>query len=291
MRCSAGRVPPVPRVPADPTELSAIIVTYNSAAHIGRCLHALSAGMGPDRSWEATVVDNASRDDTTAIVGEQFPWVKLIRLERNLGLAHGNNRGIRESRGRYLLVLNPDVSISPDGAGRMMRFLDEHPEIGTLGCQLVYPDGGLQYSCRTFPTPLTVAVRRSFLGRVGPTAGILRHHLMMDVDHGEVRPVDWLLGACLMVRRAALEDIGGFDESYRLYCEDVDLCFRLWERGWEVVYYPEVRAEHAYARESARRWASRRAFEHLRSMWIYLWRHHQWGALGRRNPRLGGGRA
>jgi GT2 family glycosyltransferase len=278
-------------VSADPAELSAIIVTHNSAAHVERCLLALSAGMPADGSWEAIVVDNASGDETTAIVGERFPWVKLIRLERNRGLAHGNNTGIRESRGRYLLVLNPDVSVSPDGADRMMRFLDEGPGIGALGCRLLYPDGRLQYSCRSFPTPLTVAVRRSFLGRVGPTAGVLRRHLMMDVDHSEVRPVDWVLGACLMVRRAALEDVGGFDESYRLYCEDVDLCFRLWERGWEVVYYPEVEAEHAYARESARRWASRRAFEHLRSMWIYLWRHHEWTAFGRRNPRLGGGRA
>lgn len=291
MSCSAGRIPRVARVSADPAELSAVIVTHNSAAHIERCLLALSAGMRPDGSWEAIVVDNASRDETTAIVGERFPWVKLIRLDRNLGLAHGNNTGIRQSRGRYLLVLNPDVSVAPDGADRMVGFLDGHPEVGTLGCRLLYPDGRLQYSCRSFPTPLTVAVRRSLLGRVWPTSGVLRRHLMMDVDHTEVRRVDWLLGACLMVRRAALEDIGGFDESYRLYCEDVDLCFRLWEHGWEVVYYPEARAEHAYARESARSGVSRRTLEHVRSMWIYLWRHRQWRALGRRNPRLGGWRA
>ena len=219
------------------------IVTYNSANVIERCLDALP---GP----RVVVVDNASSDDTVERV-ERYTHVQVIRLARNKGFGAAANVAIGRTDGDVLL-LNPDVVADPSAISTLEAVLQLYPSAGVVAPQLRYPTGDIQPSARTFPSPITMLLRRTRLGQTRYGAPRLSRHLLPSGGAEPGAPVGWVLGAAMLIRRKALEDIGGFDERFFLYGEDVDLCYRMWATGWEVRLAGDVMFVHDYQRQSAR---------------------------------------
>ena len=182
--------------------------------------------------------------------GSGFP-TRVLTPGSNLGYARGVNEGIRATSEENVLVLNPDVRILPGSIEALERAAAEHPRAGILAPKLLHGDGTLQLSARRFYTWRTLLLRRLPLPGVAPRSRTVREHLMEDWDHGDTRPVDWVLGAAMYVRRSAMRDVGLMDERYFLYFEDVDWCQRMWRHGYEVVYCADAPMVHEYARASA----------------------------------------
>ncbi len=234
----------------DTVDISIIILNYKTRGLLKQQLRALDREPIP-RS-ETIVVDNASGDESVTMIREQFPAVTLVESERNVGFGSGINIGIRRSVGRYLLIMNPDVAVVPDAVAVLRQFLESHPTVGMVGPKLINPDGSVQTSARRFPSPMTIIYRRTPLGLVPWGRRSLRSFLMQDDDMNRAQPVDWMIGACYLMKRSALDNVGLFDERFFLYFEDTDLCRRFWEAGLEVWYVPEAEMVHYHQRESAR---------------------------------------
>lgn len=271
-------------------DLSVIIVSTDEGRYLRPCLEALKRAMGELRG-EVFVVDNCCQDETAAVAKEVLPEVRLVSNSSRCGFAASNNIALRQATGRHLLVLNPDTEVRPGSLRALVRYLDEHPGVGAAGARLLNPDGTLQHSCRRFPSMRSVLFR--WLPRC-PEAireWALRDYLMLDWDHGSAGAVDWVMGACLCVRRAAIEQVGLLDEGFRLYYEDIDWCYRLWQGGWEVHYVSEAEVMHHYQRTSARRLFGRALWTHVYSVCRFFLKH---GRLRRRetsNEGNAGGRA
>ena len=258
----------------DALDLSVVTVGYRSREALRGLLTSIGDTAGP--GVETLLIDNASHDGTAEMVRADHPWVRLYENGANVGYSRAVNQGIRDSRGRYVLVLNPDVRVTPGALGELVRFMDRHRDAAIAGAKLLNEDGTLQESCRRFYTFWTLILRRTFLGRLFPNARALRSYLMADFDHSHSREVDWVLGACMMVRKEALDDVGLMDERFFLYFEDVDWCYRAWKSGWKVYYVAEATMEHAYARESARKMPSRLLLAHVVSLFHF---YDKWGKV------------
>ena len=260
-------------------DVSILLVNYRTSALLARCLAALETA-GTRVRCETLVIDNAPLDPAARELAERHGAHYVLSV-RNLGLGRALNLGMARGAGRHFLILNPDVEVAPGSIDALVEFLDGHPSVGIVGPQLLDPGGSLQHSARTFYTLKAILLRRTFLGRLFPNARAIREHLMLDWDHADVRDVDWLLGAALLVRREAVEDVGGMDERFFLYFEDVDWCSRMHRRGWRVVYLPAARMVHAHQRASARGLLGPGQRAHLESAlrfyekWslvLYLWK-------------------
>ena len=218
--------------------VSAIVVTHNAAAWIERSLESL-AGTGA----EVIVVDNASTDGTPGLVREKFPTARVIEQE-NKGFGAGNNAGMRVASGRYYLLLNPDAWLTEGALERLVAFADEHPEAAVVGPRLLNPDGSLQRSVRGYPSPWRIATEYFFLRKLAPRTHALNAFFGEQFDHESVREAEYLFGACLLVRREAVDEVGGFDEDFFLMSEEVDWCYRFREAGWKVLFYPGAEVFH-----------------------------------------------
>lgn len=255
-------------------DVSVIIVTYNSRDVIRACLDSLAAPA--TLQMEVIVVDNASSDGTPDLVAQAYPAVRLIAGRENLGYSKGVNVGIRAASGRYLLVLNPDTVVRSGAVQKLVDFMERTPDAGIVAPKLVFQDGTVQLSCRRFYTLTVLLLRRTPLGKLFPRAKPLRDHLMLDFDHGTTRPVDWVIGAAMMVRRHAVETVGLMDERFFLYFEDVDWCYRMAQKGLKVYYIAEAVVEHGYQRESAQAVMNRSFVAHLVSLFRY---YEKWNAV------------
>jgi len=264
--------------------ISVIYVSYRSGREILDSLDSLAAS-GTRRPLEIIVVDNASGDDSVALLSTR-PGIRLIENRENLGLSRAVNQGLRAAGGEFLLVLNPDILVKPGSLDALADFLEAHPQAGMAGSKLLNEDGSLQHSCRSFYTLWTIILRRTPLGRLFRNSKAIRHHLMLDFDHESSRRVDWILGACMMTRRRALADVGGMDERFFLYFEDVDWCYRMAARGWEVWYAPDSVMTHLYRRASARSPFSRSLLAHISSFFHYYekWNPGSYLVKRYRNP-------
>jgi GT2 family glycosyltransferase/lipopolysaccharide/colanic/teichoic acid biosynthesis glycosyltransferase len=254
-------------------DVSIVVVSYNSRRHLDTLLPSLY-GAERDVTYEVIVVDNDSTDGTPSHVAETFPQVRLIENAANLGYSRAVNQGIEAARGTYVLILNPDIEVHEGSLERLCAFMEEHPDAGIAGSKLLNEDGTVQHSCRRFYTMWTLLLRRTILGKVFPRSREISRFLMLDFDHAEPRDVDWIIGACMMVRREALADIGLMDERFFLYFEDVDWCYRAWRAGWKVCYVADSVMTHRYARESAT--ASKLLLAHVLSLLRY---YEKWGRL------------
>jgi N-acetylglucosaminyl-diphospho-decaprenol L-rhamnosyltransferase len=223
----------------------AIVVTFNSARWVHGCLSAM-AGI------PTIVVDNASRDGTVDQVRRDFPEVQVIARNHNGGYAVAINEGIRAAKGDDVMIVNPDLEATPQAIASLETYLRDHPEVALAAPRLLYPDGATQESARTFPSPLKLLARRSAFGRTPWGKRLRASYLQTDHVSNDPRPVDFVIGAAMLVRRAAIDDVGGMDERMFLYGEDVDWCYRMWERGWEVHLVPSVVMTHHYERSSRR---------------------------------------
>lgn len=259
-------------------DVSIIVVSYNGKEHLRECLRSLTAH-APGVKHEVIVVDNASRDGSVQMVASEFPDVRLIALDRNTGFAAGANRGLETAAGEAVVFLNPDSLVKDDVFAPMLSYLREHPDIGILAPKLLDEDGTLQLSCRSFPTFATALFNRySLLTRLRPRNRLSSRYLMSDWDHGSTRDVDWASGACVMVRRSLLGEIGRLDEDYFMYIEDVDLCQRVHRAGYKVVYYPQAAVVH-HIGKSSRTLPSRSIVARHRSMWRYYRKYLRRGFL------------
>ena len=263
-------------------DLSIIIVTYNSRAPVERCIASIETHE-PRRAYEIIVVDNASGDGTAEAVAKRFPRVRVAANGENVGYSRGVNQGIRLSSGRAILILNPDIIVREGSIDRLTEFMDAHPDAGIVGSKLVYPDGRLQYSCRSFYTMSALVLRRTFFGALFPRAKPLRDHLLLDYDHETPRTVDWIIGACMLVRREALEKVGAMDERFFLYFEDIDWCNRMKRHGWSVYYAPGSVMTHTYERSSAKSILRKPFLIHMLSLMRYYEKWNRFFYAVRRN--------
>ncbi len=251
--------------------LSVIVVTHNHAAYLSRCLEALIPEV-EQLGGEVIVVDNRS-DDASASIACHYPEVRLHVNQELRGFAANSNLGMAMARGRYLLLLNPDTEILAGALESMVGFMDEHPRVGLCGAQLLFPDGSVQPSPRRFPTLGSVVARRTPLRVLLRNSQLNQRHLMLDVDHLQVQEVDWLLGACLLVRRKALEEVGPLDEGFFLYVEDIDWAYRMHRANWKVFYVPTAQIIHHHLAVSDKRFWSRRMWIHTCSIIRYTRKH------------------
>lgn len=257
-----------------PVDVSVVIVVYRTPDHLQRALDALAAA-APALRWECLVVDNDPRHGGCREVASGRPGVRYIPNERNVGFGRACNQGMRLARGRYLFLHNPDLEVRPGSLEALVELADREPDAGLIAPRLHYADGRLQESCRTFYTVRIFLLRRTFLGRLFPSAGAIRRHLMLDWDHESTREIDWAIGAALLARREAVDDVGMMDERFFMYFEDVDWCYRMHQRGWRVFYHPVSRMVHHWRRESARL-PGRGLWVHLSSTFRY---YEKWSFL------------
>lgn len=254
---------------ADLSRLSIVIVSWNVRDLLAVCLASLP------REAETIVIDNASSDGSAAMVLAEFPHVRLIANDSNLGFTRANNQGIAHSCGSYVLFLNPDTVVQNGAIGTMLAYLDEHPEAGVVGPQLRYGDGSLQSSRRRFPTLATALFESTPLAwHLNPARNrwAMRYHLS-NQSPLQTQEVDWLVGAALLTRRQILDQVGGFDEGYFMYSEELDWCRRVKKAGWRIVYLPAATITHFEGRSSEQVVAAR----HLRfntSKVRYFRKHH-----------------
>ncbi len=227
--------------------LSIIIVNWNVRDLLRECLRSIEDEKG-DLSLEIIVVDSASNDDSAAMVRSEFPSVHLIACTENVGFPRGNNIGLQEARGDYLLLLNPDTVIVDDALAVLVSYLQVNPDVGVVGPQLLNPDGSVQSSRRRFPTVTTGFFESTWLE--GLASGILRRYYALDLPDDATADVDWLTGACIMGPRSTYEAVGGMDEGYFMYSEELDWCRRIKESGRRVVYYPAAQVIHHVGKSS-----------------------------------------
>ena len=234
------------------TDVSVVIVSYESRALLARCLAALQADAGRSASCEVIVVDQASRDGTAGWLAAEHPAVRVVELAENIGFGAGNNRGAALASGRWLLLLNSDAFVRGGAIDELVRFAEARPAAGVVGPRLLWPDGRLQRSCRRFPTVFRLATEYLYLRKIAPRSRILNGFYYGEFAHDEAWRVDWVTGACVLVRRELFERLGGFDEAFFLYSEEVDLLYRARQLGAETWFDPAAEVEHEWGGTAGR---------------------------------------
>jgi hypothetical protein len=267
-----------PTTPQTPP-LTVCIVTWNCRDLALDCLHALlDEPQGAD--FDVVVVDNASDDGTAEAVRQRFPLVRLIANPSNRGFAAANNQGLLDGCSEFVFLLNPDALVPAGGLGELVRVAADNPDAGAVGPKLVNPDGSLQYSCRRFPRPWAALFRATVFGKLVANDPWTREYLMVDWPHDEVREVDWISGAAMLLRRRAIEEVGLLDERFFWGSEDVDYCKRLWDAGWKVMYTPRPAIIHRIGGSTDR--AVVRTIYRRHASWYRLYsKHFSRGVLGR----------
>ena len=220
--------------------LSAVVVNYNSAGHLVDCVRSLRA----DGADEIIVVDNGSTDRSRDALAAADPDAVWIQTGRNLGFGSAANRGVAVARHDLVAVMNPDAVVEPGALKALVAVLDGDGTVAVVGPRVENPDGSWYPSARTFPS-LRDALGHAFLHYVSPDNRFSRRYKLLDWDHDTARDVDWVSGTFMLVRRDAFDAVGGFDEAYFMYVEDVDLCWRVGQAGWRIRYEPAARVIHA----------------------------------------------
>jgi N-acetylglucosaminyl-diphospho-decaprenol L-rhamnosyltransferase len=217
--------------------LDVVIVSYNCKDLLRRCLSSLKRHPPTTGRLRVQVVDNASSDDTPAMICAEFQGVDLERLDQNVGFAAANNRALRRSEAPFVLLLNPDTELTDGALDHMLATMREHADVGMAGCRLVRPDGSFDHAAkRSFPTPLAALAHFSGVGRGRDDRARLAQYRAPHLGEHDVGDVDAVNGAFMLVRATALDQVGLLDEGYWLYMEDLDWCYRFREKGWRVLY-------------------------------------------------------
>lgn len=263
-------------------DLGIVILNWNTSALLSRCLETVLASEG-DFTYHVVVVDNASTDDSAAMVQRDFPQVELIVSDRNGGYPYGNNLGLRAlgyhdagqvdaDAPRYALLLNPDTEVPPTGLFEMVRFMDSRPDIGVAGPKLVLPSGELDLACRrSFPTPEISFYHFSKLAKLFPHTPRFNRYNMTHIDPNLEIEVDSVVGAYMQVRKEAIAAVGLLDEAFFMYGEDIDWAYRIKNSGWKVVYHPQVEIKHV--KRAASKQSQKAQMEFWRAMLIFYRKH------------------
>lgn len=226
-------------------DLSIIILSYNTAALLRGCLTSVFSSQTPDDAWEIIVVDNASTDGSTDMVEKEFPGVRLVRNKKNIGFSAGNNVGIRQACGDYVLLLNSDTEVGPGTMQAMLSFLQSRPDAGAATCRLVLPDASLDPAChRGFPTPWAALTYFLGLEKMFPRFPLFAQYHQRYKDISAVHEIDSPSGAFFLVRKTVIDTVGLLDEDFFMYGEDLDWAYRIKQSGWKIFYNPAVSALH-----------------------------------------------
>jgi len=253
----------------DRARVACVVVTYDALPWIQQCLESVEG-------IETVVVDNGSSDGTVDVVRDRFPAVRVIESS-NDGLAAGWNRGIAGTESEHVVVLNADAWLVADALAELVAAADRHPRAAAIGPKLLDPDGSLQRSVRGFPTTWRLATEYLYLRKLAPGTHALNAFYGAGFDHGSERVVDWVMGACFLLRRSAYEEVGPFDERFFLFSEEVDWMRRATDRGWSVVFTPEARCVHV----SGAAHGGRLFRENVRGHLLYLSLHGRPGEAER----------
>jgi N-acetylglucosaminyl-diphospho-decaprenol L-rhamnosyltransferase len=248
--------------------VAAVVVNWNVRDYLGRCLQSLQAA-AEQTALAVWVVDNGSSDGSVAMVREEFPGAHLLVNSGNPGFAAANNRAIRASEGRYVLLLNPDAELGPGALAALCAYLDDHPAVAVVGPQLRNGDGSVQSSRRRAPRLATGFVESTQVQQRLPRSWLTDHYYVNDRSDDDEQAVDWLVGACLLVRRAAIEAVGLLDEGFHMYAEELEWCLRFRRAGWGVVYLPSAQVVHHSGRSSGQDVFQRHLHHHQSKYRLY----------------------
>jgi hypothetical protein len=255
-----------------------VILNYNTRELLRNCLSSLHDQEGVD--FNTMVIDNASNDNSAGLVREEFPEAQLIALRRNDGYSAGNNIGMRNfgfpNRGeaRYVLLLNPDTVMPVNALAQMVHFADAHANVGVVGPRLLLEDGSLDKACRrSFPTPEVSFYRMVGLSTIFPKSKVFGRYNVTYLPENQQADVDSVVGACMLVRREAINRTGLLDERFFMYGEDLDWCLRIKQWGYRVVYYPNVIVHHI--KRAASRQSPKAQYEFTRAMWLFYQKHYR----------------
>ena len=252
------------------TDLSIIIVSWNTRPHLRRCLQSLEVARDLfNQPFEVLVIDNGSVDGSQQMIDSEFGMVQLIRNNQNLGFARANNQGLARARGRYLMLLNPDTEVMPAALSELLSFMENDQSAGAAGPKLLNPDGSLQISCYPIPSLIRELWRLFHLDRLHPLAAY--PHSWWQAR--QPLTVDMAQGACLMLRREALRKVGRLDERFFMYTEEVDLCLRLRNAGWRIHWVPSAVVTH-YGGQSTSQSSEAMFLELYRSKILFFRKHY-----------------
>jgi GT2 family glycosyltransferase len=254
-------------------KLSVIIVSWNTKDLLRACLSSLHKEIAALEA-EVFVVDNDSSDGSAAMVAAQFNSVKLIANATNRGFAAANNQALALASGDYILLLNPDTEVQPGGLPFLIEFIERHPKAGIVAPQLLNSDGSIQRSCRQFPSFLGMTYELLGLSRMFSHVQKFRQYKMLDWNHDDERQVDQPEGACLLVRRAVIEQVGKLDEGFFMLFEEVDWCYRIKQAGWEIWFTPGAKVVHHYG-QSIKQVKAKMILSSHRGMYRYWRKHHR----------------
>ena len=259
-------------------DLSILIVSWNVRELLRKCLYSVisnqysvSSNQTPDSSLntehcslntEVIVVDNASSDGSVEMLRSEFPNVHLIGNSENVGFTRANNQALAMAQGRYLFLLNPDTEVGPGALSALVAYMDAHPRVGMIGPQLRYGDGSIQSSRRRFPTLATAFLESTKLQQWFPHNRVLTHYYMRDTDDSATQEVDWINGSAMFTRREVYDQVGGLDEAFFMYSEELDWCFRIKQAGWQIVYLPSAQITHYEGKSSEQVVAKRDIYFH-----------------------------
>ncbi|HEV7216977.1 MAG TPA: glycosyltransferase family 2 protein [Chloroflexota bacterium] len=248
--------------------VSAVVVSWNVRDLLRQCLLSLRSA-ARQLPLEVCVVDNGSRDGSAAMVQQEFPEVRLLVNSNNPGFAAANNQALRDSRSEYVLLLNPDAELGTGALATLCRYLDCHPQVAIVGPQLCNDDGSVQSSRRRAPRLATGFLESTQLQQRLPRTWLTDYYYVADRSDAEEQPVDWLMGACLLVRRSAINAVGLLDERFHMYSEELEWCLRFRRAGWEIVYVPAAQVVHHSGQSSGQDVLQRHLHHHQSKYRLY----------------------
>ena len=233
-------------------DLSIIIVNYNVKEFLQNLIHSIEKASS-NLTKEIFIIDNASDDGSVDFIKEKFPQIKLFANQKNLGFGKANNIGLKEATGKYILLINPDTIVAEDTFEKMIQFFESNKNVGLAGCKILNPDGTLQLACRrSFPGPWTSFTKVTGLSSLFPNSKIFARYNLTYLDENQTYEVDAISGSFMMMRKEVYDKVGGFDEQFFMYGEDLDLCYRIQKAGYKVFYVHTTQIIH-YKGESTKR--------------------------------------
>ncbi len=253
-------------------DISVIIVSWKVPKELRRCLDSLLV-FSSNLKLEIIVIDNNSGADTLAMIEEEFPTVKLIANGHNLGFAKAVNQGLKKALGKYILILNPDSEVLPGTLSEMHNFLEYNYGVALVGPKIIYPDGSLQPSVRTFPTLGSQVAVLLKLSKIWPSLPSLRKYLRRDFEYDKQQEVDQIMGAAMFFRRSLINKVGNFDERFYIWFEEVDFCLRIKQAGYRIVYLPTAQIVHHKAASFNQVLPLRRQMIFNKSLIQYFWKN------------------
>lgn len=259
-------------------DVTIAIINWNGLNWLDTCLNSILK-YPPLHEFELMVVDNGSTDGSQKHLRKNYPNVYLIENAGNLGYAAAANQALRTSKARYVLILNTDIELDSEAVDILIEFADDHEKAAVVGPKLLNPDGSVQLSGRNFPSFID-GFMHAFLGIFWPNNRFTQRYKRSHWDRKSARDIDWVSGAAMLIRREAAAQVGFFDEHYFMYVEDMDLCYRLWQQGWEVYFCPEATAVHFLGQSSSQS-SGKMIIEFQRSLYYFFtkryarsWKRH-----------------